>query len=211
MGYGKTRKDVLSVTEAYVSNKGKMKKKKISDGWWHRFVERQKGLLVLRKGDSTSFLCMDAMNEDTLKQYFSLLEDTLKENDLINSPTKLYNVDETGIPLDPKTPRIVTVKGTRKVRYQSTGRKGQITVVACGNAAGQVIPPLIIFDAKNIRQAWMKNEVPGTMYGSSDKGWINTDLFESWFYEHFLPNAIDDRPLLLLLDGHSSHYQPDIL
>ena len=179
MGYGKTRKDVLSITKAYVSNKSKMKKKKISDGWWRRFVERQKRLLILRKGDSTSFLRMDAMNKDTLKQYFSLLEDTVKENDLINSPTKLYNVDKTGIPLDPKTPRIVTVKGTRKVRYQSIGRKGQITVVACGNAAGQVIPPLIIFDAKNIRQARMKNEVPGTMYGSSDKGWINTDLFES--------------------------------
>ena len=140
-----------------------------------------------------------------------MLEDNLKENDLLNSPTKLYNVDETGIPLDPKTPRIVTVMGTRKVRYQSTGRKGQITMVACGTAAGQVILPLIIFDAKNIQQAWMKNEVPGTLYGSSDKGWINTDLFESWFYKLFLPNAIGDHPLLLLLDGHSSHYQPDTI
>ena len=66
-------------------------------------------------------------------------------------------------------------------RYQSTGRKGQITVVACGNAARQILSPLINFDAKNIRQAWMKNEVPGTMYGSNNKGWINTELFESWF------------------------------
>ena len=84
-------------------------------------------------------------------------------------------------------------------------------MVASGNAAGQVLPPLIIFDAKNIRQAWMKNEVPGSMYGSSDNGWINTDLFESWFYELFLPNAVKNRPLLLLLDGHSTHYQPEII
>ena len=61
------------------------------------------------------------MNEDTLKQYFDLLEDTLQENDLINSPTKL---DESGIPLDPSSPKVVTVKGTRNVRYQSTRRKG---------------------------------------------------------------------------------------
>ena len=211
MGYGKTQKDVLKIAEAYASSKEVLRKQKISDGWWRRFRERQNGLLVLRKGDSTSFLRMNAMNKDTLNHYFDLLEETMKENNLLNSPTKVYNVDETGIPLDPKTPKVITVKGTKKVRYQSTGRKGQITVVACGNAAGHVLPPLIIFDAKNIRQAWTRNEVPGSKYGASDNGWINTDLFESWFYELFLPNPIKDRPLLLLLDGHSTHYQPDII
>ena len=45
----------------------------------------------------------------------------------------------------------------------------------------------------------------------SDKGWITTELFESWFTEMFLPNAVAARPLLLLLDGHSSHYQPDVI
>ena len=208
MGYGKTRKDVLTIAETYARKKGELRKSKISDGWWHRFVERQNRSLVLRKGDSISFLRMDAMNKDTLKQYFDLLEETLKENNLENSPMSIYNVDETGIPLNPKTPKVVTAKSTKKVRYQSTGRKGQLTVVACGNACGQVIPPLIIFDAKNIRHAWTRNEVPGSKYGASDKGWINSDLFESWFHEHFLPNAVNDRPLLLLLDGHSTHYQP---
>lgn len=127
MGYGKTRRDVLSITEACVSHKGTMRKQKISDGWWRRFLERQKGLLVLRKGDSTSFLHMNAMNSDTLKQYFDLLEETLKENDLLNSPTKLYNVDETGIPLDPKTPKIVTVKGTK--RYGIRALEGRVKLL----------------------------------------------------------------------------------
>ena len=54
-----------------------MSKQKISDGWWCRFLERQKGLLILRKGDSISFLLMNAMNSDILKQYFDLLEETL--------------------------------------------------------------------------------------------------------------------------------------
>ena len=26
--------------------------------------------------------------------------------------------------------------------------------------------------------------------------------------EHFITNAVSHRPLLLLLDGHSSHFQP---
>ena len=81
---------------------------------------------------------MDAMNEDTLKHYFDLLEDTLKEHNLLDSPSQLYNVDESGIPLDPKALKVVTMKGTKKAQYQSPGRKGQITIVTCGNAAGQV-------------------------------------------------------------------------
>ena len=210
IGYGKTRKDVMSIVGSVASNKGVLKKGCISDGWWRRFIQRQNDL-VLRKGDSTAYLRMDAVNEETLKQYYDLLEDTLKENNLMSSPSCVYNVDETGMPLDPKAPKVVAPVGMKKVRYQSPGRKGQITVVACGNAAGQVLPPTIIFDAKKVKHAWTKDEIPGTKYGVSDKGWINTGLFESWFNDLFLPNAVGARPLLLLLDGHSSHYQPDVI
>jgi len=91
------------------------------------------------------------------------------------------------MPLDPKAPNIVTQRGT-KVHYQSSGRKGQITVVACANAAGQAFPPMVIYDAKKLNHAWTANKVPGTKYGLSDKGWITTGLFEGW-----------------LLDGHSTH------
>ena len=65
-----------------------------------------------------------------------------------------------------------------------------------------------IFDAQHLNHAWTKGEFPGTRYGLSDKGWINTELFEGWLSEHFLEHAVSARPLLLLLDGHSMHYQP---
>ena len=39
--------------------------------------------------------------------------------------------------------------------------------------------------------------------GLSDKGWINTDLFEGWLIEHFIEYAVPGRPLLLLLNDHS--------
>lgn len=54
-------------------------------------------------------------------------------------------------------------------------------------------------------------EIPGTVYGLSQKGWINRELFLSWFYDHFLPLIPPGRPVLLLLDGHSSHYSPDVI
>ena len=35
-------------------------------------------------------------------------------------------------------------------------------------------------------------------------------MFNEWF-DHFLMYAVPGRPLLLLLDGHSTHYKPDII
>ena len=210
VGYGKTRRDILNIAQNVAEEKGMLRNIRISQGWWHCFRLRQKDL-TLRRGDNTAYVRMDAVNAQTMKQYFGLLGDTLKEHGLLNCPSQIYNVDESGMLLDPKAPNVVAVKGAKKVRYRSSGRKGQVTFVGCGNASGQVIPPMIIFDAKKLNHAWTQKEVPGTKYGLSDKGWITTDLFEAWLMEHFLQYAVSLRPLLLLLDGHSTHYQPDVV
>ena len=70
---------------------------------------------------------------------------------------------------------------------------------------------MVISDAKNLNHAWTRNEVSGSKYGLSDKGWINTDLFEEWLIEHFIEYAVPRCPLLLLLDGHSTHYPPAVV
>ena len=91
------------------------------------------------------------------------------------------------------------------------GKKGQTTVVACGSATGQIIPPTVIFEAKCVNNAWTRNELPGMIYGCSDSGWITTELFESWLCDHFLKHAVSEQMLLLLLDGHSTHYQLEVI
>ena len=58
---------------------------------------------------------------------------------------------------------------------------------------------------------WRKNEVVGTTYGLSTKGWVDSELFRGWLSEHFLAHAVGAQPLLSLLDGHSSYYQPELI
>ena len=53
----------------------------------------------------------------------------------------------------------------------------------------------------------VENEIPGTIYGLSSKGWIDQYL---WF-NHFLCYAPSAKPLLLMMDGHSSHYCPSVI
>ena len=57
------------------------------------------------------------------------------------------------MPLDPKASNIVTKTGTKKVHHRATGKKGQITIVACASFSGQIMPPTIIFEAKQLNQA----------------------------------------------------------
>ena len=49
-------------------------------------------------------------------------------------------------------------------------------------------------------------EVPGTTYGLSSWGWIDMELFNGWFMNHFLQYAVSAQHLLLLFDNH---YNPE--
>ncbi|CAF1051555.1 unnamed protein product [Didymodactylos carnosus] len=84
--------------------------------------------------------------------------------------------------------------------------KQNTTVLFCISAGGQVLPSLIIFKAKTLRSHWCTGSVKGTCYGANKSGWINEDTFIQWMKKCFIPNTPAlPRPLLLLLDGHSSH------
>ena len=160
-GLGKTRKEIKALVTKVAREKGVLKKKKVTDGWFRQFKERQPQL-SLRKGDATANVRMNCLNKETMAQYFSMLKDVLLEHNLLDSPAQIYNVDETGMPLDHRAPKVMTMRGQKKVRCRTSGNKNQITVIACVSATGQAIPPFVIFDAKSLNREWMKDQVPGT-------------------------------------------------
>ena len=126
----------------------------------------------------------------------------------MDMPASIFNMDETGMPLDPKAPKTIHLRGKKDTHSTSSGTKVQITVVGCVSAAGQSLPPMIILDRKTLNPVLAEGEIPGTLYGLSSKGWMDRILFEHWFSRHFLQYVPSSRPILLLLDGHSSHFSP---
>ena len=52
-------------------------------------------------------------------------------------------------------------------------------MIGCANAAGQSVPPMVIFEGKYLNHEWTIGEVPGTFYGMSSKGWTDQELFNS--------------------------------
>ena len=178
IGYGKTRKDVLSLVESYVEKKEdvSLRSDNITHGWWQKFLKRNPSL-SLRAGDSTAGVRMDAVNAENIANYFDQLRSLFDEYDFDNHPEAIYNLDETGVPLEPRPPKVISQKGKKKIRYRTSGQKQQITVIGCGSATGQCLPPFIIFAAKQLNHLWTTNEVIGSRYAVSDKDWVDHELF----------------------------------
>ena len=148
-GYGKTSKEIRQIAGRVAVDKGRKKTPNVSYGWFHRFLQRQPQLSY-RKGDPTANVRMNCLSKQVISEYFDLLTEVLTENELLHSPNRIYNVDETGITSDGHAPRVIAKRGQKKVRYRTTGNKNQITVIACVSASGQCIAPFVIFDAKRM-------------------------------------------------------------
>ena len=88
----------------------------------------------------------------------------------MDKPKQIFNCDESGIPLSPKAPMTVSKKGDKNPSHVTSDTKLQITILACVNAAGDSMPPFVIFDRKKVIHDYTKGEVPNTYYGLSPKG-----------------------------------------
>ena len=77
---------------------------------------------------------LDTKTTDPEVKTIYLLEQTLDDNRLRGKPGQIFNMDASGIPLDPKAPMIVAQKGTNVYTIGSSN-KSQVAIVACVSAA----------------------------------------------------------------------------
>lgn len=213
LGFARTKRQVIALVQAMVAAKqGKDPHElSITKGWWVSFNKRHPQL-TLRAPEKLAYARAIAVDKEVIDHYYDLLEATLSQNHILNNkPMQIFNCDESVFPLEHKPEKVIGLKGMRQINTHTSGEKAQITVLACASASGYVMPPMVIYDRKNLKQELHAGEVPGTIYGLSEKGWIDTELFELWLDHHFLHYAPPAKPLLLLLDGHSSHYQPTVV
>ena len=141
-----------------------------------------------------------------------MLTDTLNNSGLMHKPMQVYNCDETGMPLGAYHHKVVAQAGSNPTCITSNSSKSQVTVLACVSATGVAMPPFVIFQRKTMNRELTIGEIPGTFYGCPEKGWINQMFFpiglkitSSGIYPSL------SRPVLLLMNGHSSHFCPNMI
>ena len=66
--------------------------------------------------------------------------------------------------------------------FFSAAEKGKThTIMTCGSASGNVLPPMIIFPRERLSSKQVHGCVPGTLLACSSNGWIAQVLYEKWF------------------------------
>ncbi|KAG5261440.1 hypothetical protein AALO_G00304540 [Alosa alosa] len=124
------------------------------------------------------------------------------QHELSGTPELIYNCDETGFgDKGHSRQRILCHKGQRCVYAQQVTTREHITVHCCANAAGESIPPFVIFRGSFPSTAY---GLEGPQNGVSEKGYMDSDLFLKWL-GLFVKYARQERPLLLFMDQHEAH------
>lgn len=173
--------------------------------WLQSFLTRNPSLAV-RKSEGVSKNRALGMNKNVVQQYFDLLSSVLKDNDLIEKPGNIFNMDETGLQLNNRPGEVIAEKGSKSVNTITSGEKGEtVTVVSCFSGEGSYLPPYCIFKGKNKKAEYGDGLPPGSAIVMNEKSaYINSDLFLDWLKTHFVPRKPPGK-VLLILDGHSSH------
>ena len=148
------------------------------------------------------------LNRDVTAKYFADLGVILNQNRFSDNPGLIWNMDEKSVKLSHKPARVLAAKGERNVPSRVGNTRETVSVLAAVNAAGRSIPPMFIVKGKTHKSlnAYNIKEGPsGAVWTYQEKGYMEDILGGMWFEDHFLKVIGDERPQLLLMDGHSSH------
>lgn len=210
MGHGLSRKEILKLA-AEVDAKREItvfKNDLPSRRWYTSFMRRHN--LTLRQPENVSAARSSMATEKTKIEFFEKLKSVVQELKITGSD--LYNVDETGLTMVNKDGKIIAPKGTKTVAMRKSGERSEnITLVVAANATSTVIlPPMVIYKGTRLNEDLMKGAPGNTIFATSPKGYIDSELFYSWFVK-FIANIPSRRPVLVLLDGHASHMNIETL
>ena len=125
------------------------------------------------------------MNKENFTKYFSDLKEVYDKYGLDKYPSRVCNIDETGINFSYKPLKVLAKKGRKVVQGKSSISQETITVIACSNAAGNIIPQHFIipgkttktlhdFDTEICREP--NSSLFGAKFSVSDSGWTKDGI-----------------------------------
>ena len=145
------------------------------------------------------------MSLDAINQYFDNLNQTL---DGI-PPENIFNHDETNITDDPGAKKVVVQNGYNRVEQKIEHSKQPISLMFCGSATGEYLPPMFVCKAENVYQNWTQGGPTGAVYDATPSGWFDSRTFENWFSTLFVPHLAKlslSGPKVIVGDKLRSHF-----
>ena len=129
------------------------------------------------------YICMDHNPNLSLHKPEKLSK---ARNKMTNCVKELEPILTSGEGESMKPKFIFNYDGT-EVRTLNSGDKTQIMVMGCGNVAGTMIPPTVIFKGVRTNAYQVDGASDDWAVKFTKSGWMNGEVFEDWFEFHFLP------------------------
>lgn len=182
-----------------------------SKKWCRRFIQRHKDDLTVR-------ICQNlkrakaSLTPKIMSDYFSNLKELLSENGEPISANRIFNYDETNLSDDPGTKKCIFRRGVKYPERIRDFSKSSVSVMFCGSADGQMLPPYVVYKAESLWRTWTEGGPNQTRYNRSKSGWFDAIIFADWFCNHFIPfrKKLEGR-VVLIGDNLSSHFSEEVL
>ena len=90
--------------------------------------------------------------------FFEIVTNLVNELGVAELPNRFYDLDDVGLALDPKARKCFYHKGVKNAQFLvPTEGKAMFTVLFCGNASDQYLPPYIVYKERgnHIIDSWM--------------------------------------------------------
>ena len=208
-GFGLTVAEFLDSVKRFLdkdNRKTPFKENRPGRKWFRSFIKRnpQVRLRNARPLDKKRA----KISAEDVDQWFTEYEKFILEKGLSNKPSQIWNCDESGFDLQGKAGKVLGPSAPKAQPYRVvTGTKEHITVLPCFNAAGQFIPPFILFAGKRLPVGYnpLEGAAPGSAFAVTEKGYMDAPTFYVWLANHFVPHLPPTRPVVLLVDSAEAH------
>ena len=211
-GFPVSKSQLLDSVQKFLSTSKKenpFKNNRPSKHWYHAFMRRHPNISQRTAQNLTTTRA--SVTEDDIRKWFANVKEYFEKKNLLEiGPERVFNMDESSFMLVPKDNSVLAKKGARSV-YQIVGsnEKACLTVLFGAAASGTMPPPMILFDLKTTPKKNVLDKIPkGWGVGNTERGWMTSESFFSYIANVFFKWLKQNNytfPVILYLDGHSSH------
>ncbi|XP_018394291.1 PREDICTED: jerky protein homolog-like [Cyphomyrmex costatus] len=177
--------------------------------WFESFLKRHPQISK-RMSKKRVSNARNKATEGKIRAWFTEIQHYLELKNLINvDPSRVFNCDESAFFLHPSGDRVLARKGSKMVHKVIDGSdKETLTVLYTVNAAGTIPPPMIVYWYSRIPFE-VSSKIPKEWsFGCTEEGWMTSKSFYEYITNVFYPWLLKNKikfPIILYLDGHSSH------
>lgn len=177
--------------------------------WYYAFL-RRKPELSLRTAEAVTTASSNVSAND-IRKWFTQISAYLKEKgliDILDDPRRIFNADETNFMFCPKNRKVLAPRGSKNVYTIESQSKTNLTVMFSFRADGKMVPPMIIYPYKRLPKEIIDSVPKGWGIGCSENGWMKSELFYEYIGNVLHPSLVKQKvpfPVILFVDGHSSH------